>query len=131
MRDEDVRVQHRLRRRSRIFQMRGVLSDAQDAIGVAASYVDHEFTRRETSASPGKCSSEAGEFAVTAVKMDKGVFMKIIPMRPGAGRRNALSAITSHRRTRPGRCAPGRHELVRSSGHAQRRQHQRRTAPSR
>jgi acetyl esterase/lipase len=48
LRDEGVRVAHRNYEGQvhGFFQMRGVMSDAQDAIGIAASYVNHEFTRR-------------------------------------------------------------------------------------
>ncbi len=55
LRDEDVRVaQHDYAGQIHgFFQMRGVMSDAQDAIGVAASYVNHEFTRREAVRAPG------------------------------------------------------------------------------
>jgi acetyl esterase len=54
LRDEDVRVAHHdyAGQIHGFFQMRGVMSDAQDAIGVAASYVDHEFTRREAVRAP-------------------------------------------------------------------------------
>ena len=56
LRDEDVRVAHHdyAGQIHGFFQMRGVMSDAQDAIGVGASYVDHEFTRREAVRAPGK-----------------------------------------------------------------------------
>ncbi len=56
LRDEDVGVaQHDYAGQVHgFFQMRGVMSDAQDAIGVAASYVDHEFTRREAVRAPGE-----------------------------------------------------------------------------
>jgi acetyl esterase len=48
LRDENVKVAHRNYEGQihGFFQMRGVMSDAQDAIGVAASHVNHEFTRR-------------------------------------------------------------------------------------
>lgn len=48
LRDEDVKVaQHDYEGQIHgFFQMRGVMSDARDAMGVAASYVNHEFTRR-------------------------------------------------------------------------------------
>src|SRR5579859_1270445 len=48
LRDEGVKVAHRNYEGQvhGFFQMRGVMSDAQDAIGIAASYVNHEFTRR-------------------------------------------------------------------------------------
>jgi len=48
LRDEDVKVAHRNYEGQihGFFQMRGVMSDAQDATDVAASYVNHEFTRR-------------------------------------------------------------------------------------
>jgi acetyl esterase len=35
------------------FQMRGVMSDAQHAMSVAASHVNHEFTRRDAGRAPG------------------------------------------------------------------------------
>ena len=56
LRDEDVRVAHHdyAGQIHGFFQMRGVMSDAQDAIGVATSYVDHEFTRREAIRAPRK-----------------------------------------------------------------------------
>jgi acetyl esterase len=48
LRDEGVKVAHRNYEGQvhGFFQMRGVMSDAQDAIGIAALYVNHEFTRR-------------------------------------------------------------------------------------
>lgn len=57
LRNEDVRVAHHdyPGQIHGFFQMRGVMSDAQDAMSVAASYVNHEFTRRDAvRASPRK-----------------------------------------------------------------------------
>jgi len=54
LRDDDIRVAHHnyAGQVHGFFQMRGVMSDAQDAIDVAASHLDHEFNRRECA--PGK-----------------------------------------------------------------------------
>jgi len=56
LRDDGVRVAHHnyAGQVHGFFQMRGVMSDAQDAIGVAASYVDQEFTHRESDRAPGE-----------------------------------------------------------------------------
>jgi acetyl esterase len=56
LRNEDVEVvQHNYAGQVHgFFQMLGVMSDAQDAIGVAASYVNREFTRREATHAPGE-----------------------------------------------------------------------------
>lgn len=55
LRDEDVRVAHHdyAGQVHGFFQMRGVMSDAHDAIGVAATHVNHEFIRREAVRAPG------------------------------------------------------------------------------
>jgi acetyl esterase len=54
LRDADVRVAHHdyAGQVHGFFQMRGVMSDAHDAIGVVASHVNHEFTRREAVRAP-------------------------------------------------------------------------------
>jgi acetyl esterase len=56
LRDEDVRVAHHdyPGQIHGFFQMRGVMSDAQDAMNVAASHVNHEFTRRDAARAPRK-----------------------------------------------------------------------------
>jgi acetyl esterase len=56
LRDEDVRVAHHdyPGQVHGFFQMRGVMSDAQDAMSVAASHVNHEFTRRDAVRAPGR-----------------------------------------------------------------------------
>jgi acetyl esterase len=54
LRDEDVRVAYHdyAGQIHGFFQMRGVMSDAHDAIAVVASHVKEEFTRREADRAP-------------------------------------------------------------------------------
>jgi acetyl esterase len=56
LRDEDVRVAHHdyPGQIHGFFQMRGVMSDARDAMNVAASHVNHEFTRRDAAGAPAR-----------------------------------------------------------------------------
>ncbi|HEX9042240.1 MAG TPA: alpha/beta hydrolase [Trebonia sp.] len=56
LRNEDVRVTYREYpgQVHGFFQMRGVMSDAQDAMSVAASHVNHEFTRRDVPRDPAR-----------------------------------------------------------------------------
>jgi acetyl esterase len=56
LRDEDVKVAHHdyPGQIHGFFQMRGVMSDAQDAMSVAASHVNHEFTRRGAVRAPAR-----------------------------------------------------------------------------
>jgi acetyl esterase len=56
LRDEDVKVAHHdyPGQIHGFFQMRGVMSDAEDAMSVTASRVNHEFTRRDAVRAPAR-----------------------------------------------------------------------------